>query len=130
MAYQLVLQTTDISIHALREESDDETERNWMRSLAISIHALREESDPVFSSHSSYGVLFQSTLSVRRATGKSGRISAGIGISIHALREESDYSVMVPASRHGISIHALREESDRLPRWIRAGHMHFNPRSP
>ena len=33
-----------ISIHALREESD-ETERAWMLALEISIHALREESD-------------------------------------------------------------------------------------
>ena len=35
----------------------------------ISIHALREESDPTAPVRHSFRLLFQSTLSVRRATG-------------------------------------------------------------
>ena len=56
--------------------------------------------------------IFQSTLSVRRATCRDARPCPGQGISIHALRKESD-----PMTFHGfrtrhISIHALRKESD------------------
>ena len=57
--------------------------------------------------------LFQSTLSVRRATYDKKAEQKIIDISIHALREESDGILLsqvlgvVP-----ISIHALREESD------------------
>ena len=58
--------------------------------------------------------IFQSTLSVRRATLQlSGEIRHA-DISIHALRKESDgiggFEHLVPA----ISIHALRKESDAL----------------
>ena len=57
--------------------------------------------------------LFQSTLSMRRAT----RHPAGDGldqyISIHALHEESDLVGVSPYGHAGlISIHALHEESD------------------
>ena len=56
----------DISIHALREESD-QYHYGQTVNLAISIHALREESDHEF-------------IYLRRTD----------VISIHALREESD----------------------------------------
>ena len=56
-----------ISIHALREESDP-TLRAAGRPSPISIHALREESDTLFLVIKSLKSLFQSTLSVRRAT--------------------------------------------------------------
>ena len=56
-----------ISIHALREESDDEVYR-YFCTLEISIHALREESDQAILDHRMRGFVFQSTLSVRRAT--------------------------------------------------------------
>ena len=55
---------------------------------------------------------FQSTLSVRRATGD---FCLGLwldGISIHALRKESDEHVFLVSVCHVISIHALRKESD------------------
>ena len=75
----------------------------------ISIHALREESDL----HLRFLVLrvtvFQSTLSVRRAT----------------FRWYSSHK-----RRISISIHALREESDRLHIRSRSISCHFNPRSP
>ena len=55
----------------------------------ISIHALREESDPIFDENYR-AKLFQSTLSVRRATRHAIEFFWHFDISIHALREESD----------------------------------------
>ena len=60
-----------ISIHALREESD-ENKITVCRRNVISIHALREESD-----------------------GSSGVLTSDDLISIHALREESDCATIV-----------------------------------
>ena len=57
-----------ISIHALREESDSDTSATVPATAAISIHALREESDAPFSTICATESVFQSTLSVRRAT--------------------------------------------------------------
>ena len=60
----------EISIHALREESD--LFRFLLRGReVISIHALREESDPTCACSRPGGSQFQSTLSVRRATDES-----------------------------------------------------------
>ena len=59
-------------------------------STSISIHALREESDVVCGVRYSMPVIFQSTLSVRRATITPRDVHVDDGISIHALREESD----------------------------------------
>ena len=80
----------DISIHALREESDLNELFDGDTTYVISIHALREESD---------GCYFNSELNL-------------FDISIHALREESDDSWCSFRFSHYISIHALREESD------------------
>ena len=78
----------------------------------ISIHALRKESDlPLVGSVRSHSV-FQSTLSVRRATGTKTSASLFRCISIHALRKESDEAVSLLALEMVISIHALRKESD------------------
>ena len=83
--------TDAISIHALREESDAGNQRRTNPQY-ISIHALREESDPSAGTNIYGNHLFQSTLSVRRAT-VAGRTTATVRvISIHALREESDSS--------------------------------------
>ena len=58
--------------------------------------------------------VFQSTLSVRRATPQASGNLHHLTISIHALREESDF-VVIPFPLAGyISIHALREESDYI----------------
>ena len=60
-------------------------------------------------------VIFQSTLSVRRATHFDRFIASSCFISIHALREESDFlSVGIKYATDAISIHDLREESDIL----------------
>ena len=132
----------------------------------ISIHALREESDPIifatmskifyFNPRSPWGERqgvqlhdtdflswFQSTLSVRRATPSNqydNRYAYDFNprspwgerhphreqwrcvcfISIHALREESDILRLGLWHKSAISIHALREESD----WNSSKRMH------
>ena len=60
-------------------------------------------------------MIFQSTLSVRRATIAEHRERVSVAISIHALREESDVGLACGGRVLAISIHALREESD--PHW-------------
>ena len=82
------------------------------RRLRISIHALREESDLVILSPLPHMPIFQSTLSVRRATRFLSNEVNSFSISIHALREESDESGVGCPPCVAISIHALREESD------------------
>ena len=101
---------------------------------------------------SSSSSIFQSTLSVRRATIFPDNLRFLSNISIHALRKESD-SIVLPSylvlmiSIHAlrkesdasltsssqlifISIHALRKESDRPSRAARPFQDNFNPRSP
>ena len=74
--------------------------------------------------------IFQSTLSVRRATLLQVPVTLGDMISIHALREESDMRILDRKIMQLISIHALREESDHLDRIESAETRDFNPRSP
>ena len=129
-----------ISIHALREEGDEQAAAE-NDGFEISIHALREEGDREQAAKLIRDALFLSTPSARRATAPvifvnvldpkflstpsarratdlvrlSGR---GWFISIHALREEGDTvspsEIIVDKE---ISIHALREEGDppKLP---------------
>ncbi len=62
-----------------------------IKSINISIHALREESDVILLPVFTLMVRFQSTLSVRRATPATLANNVFFSdISIHALREESD----------------------------------------
>ena len=58
------------------------------------------------------GLVFQSTLSVRRATSQHFAKTRQLGISIHALRKESDLKHLSLILFRDISIHALRKESD------------------
>ena len=79
-----------ISIHALREEGDYLTLRKQIDEDKISIHALREEGDSRFRARTSALRLFLSTPSARRAT-QSDKVGRRFNhISIHALREEGD----------------------------------------
>ena len=119
-----------ISIHALRKESD-QARFERAQGHAISIHALRKESD-VPSATAGYPscTLFQSTLSVRRATGRTHLTAVIICISIHALRKESDAGGIFAVDAHAISIHALRKESDPFPKNCWPLFCNFNPRSP
>ena len=64
--------------------------------------------------------LFQSTLSVRRATALFPQSNLPAYISIHALRKESDQGQCHHGGQAGcISIHALRKESDEARQRIR-----------
>ena len=96
-----------ISIHALRVESD-QTVGQQQKRIDISIHALRVESDDIEPAPTHFDEVFQSTLSVWRATQH-----------LHGSR-----------ARQGISIHALRVESDRLTAPAAGVALYFNPRSP
>ena len=119
----------------------------------ISIHALREEGDDELNVLSDKSTKFLSTPSARRATENSRSPAARAGISIHALREEGDLVWMTPASLNlsflstpsarrathpgnrspagsGISIHALREEGDAGPLLLLQRHPYFYPRPP
>ena len=59
--------------------------------LKISIHALREEGDQDGGDYLLTGKLFLSTPSARRATDWMAVHFSEIAISIHALREEGDH---------------------------------------
>ena len=97
----------------------------------ISIHALLAESDWGTMLHTAQFPVFQSTLSLRRAT-PGGYIAAITEvISIHALLAESDISSSSPSSRSmSISIHALLAESDFHSSNLESSSFNFNPRSP
>ena len=73
------------------------------------------------SGHWEWYALFQSTLSMRRATNRRARSRKDIDISIHALHEESDLNAEGKLVPGYISIHALHEESD-LARLARLPH--------
>ena len=68
MARRRMRQTTEISIHALREEGDMEHGGQRPAGAPISIHALREEGDPYLAAPAAAAIEFQSTPSARRAT--------------------------------------------------------------
>ena len=141
-----------ISIHALHEESDIEYDTGGISLFDISIHALHEESDGHFVFSSTGSMLFQSTLSMRRATHlRLPRMRIAV-ISIHALHEESDIAPRITVSptsfqstlsmRRATSTPKIMERFDafqstlsmRRATWRFGvdGHFrrHFNPRSP
>ena len=77
------------------------------------------------------GSLFLSTLSLRRATGKSPRRCVLFRISIHALLAESDkINPTNQTNLPGISIHALLAESDNQQPAGTTSTTYFYPRSP
>ena len=118
-----------ISIHALREEGDEDAHGNYMTEQ-ISIHALREEGDPVIPL----------------------KLCGLVEISIHALREEGDVVPLdaqpvyllflsTPSARRAtLPLFRASENSDFYPRPPRGGRLHtrksmswscdFYPRPP
>ena len=143
----------NISIHALHEESDVDAARDRRLEQVISIHALHEESD---LDHTALPVLvqvFQSTLSMRRATHQPRASGRTVYISIHALHEESDCpsAMIVPFCSLFQSTLSMRRATPdgcsyaccpafqstlsmrRATRLLLQSppiHPHFNPRSP
>ena len=113
-----------ISIHALREEGDEDVRVSRQR-RSISIHALREEGDPFSRRTPGNNTRFLSTPSARRATDEQFVLLLSHGISIHALREEGDPGLVRHHPYDHISIHALREEGDQVRTAILDGMMQF-----
>ena len=101
-----------ISIHALLAESDQETTPEEVESY-ISIHALLAESDNITMGKDKPIQTFLSTLSLRRATPRTGLICGGgeIFLSTLSLRRATHAPSRRPC-RCNISIHALLAESD------------------
>ena len=99
--------------------------------LFISIHALREESDNHLPFFITLIARFQSTLSVRRATSLFVTCS-----SLHPhFNPRSPWGERHLKDDNGnylinISIHALREESDFNQKLSQLSKDNFNPRSP
>ena len=130
LAYRLRAQMfLSISIHALREEGDEDAHGNYMTEQ-ISIHALREEGDPVIPL----------------------KLCGLVEFSIHALREEGDVVPLdaqpvyllflsTPSARRAtLPLFRASENSDFYPRPPRGGRLHtrksmswscdFYPRPP
>ena len=102
-----------ISIHALREESDAfywnaKSQEEIIFQSTLSVRRATTKTRVILR----FPVQFQSTLSVRRATQETPWLYGAYGISIHALREESDGLPRPDGMYTIISIHALREEND------------------
>ena len=143
-----------ISIHALLAESDRHPRPHQRKGKQISIHALLAESDHGAPGHLAGGSIFQSTLSLRRATLCSRRGIAcaanfnprspcgerpsyhgeglfSIPISIHALLAESD---LRPSTFRTVRVRFQSTLSLRratlLHRTARKAGSNFNPRSP
>ena len=114
MQREVRAESGDISIHALRKESDPPQKQEGQHNDPISIHALRKESDSMRLNPLDGNLLFQSTLSVRRATYElPGRISDVKFQSTLSVRRATRWRRGMPGCM-GISIHALRKESDSL----------------
>ena len=105
--------SSGISIHALRKESDLVVSVSYIAAtLFQSTLSVRRATNPQTVSNTLY--LFQSTLSVRRATRPNHGAEGLENISIHALRKESDAHERAGHAGQVISIHALRKESDSV----------------
>ena len=103
-----------ISIHALLAESDEGANRLANAPPQLSIHALLAESDPLGTVSHNAGILFLSTLSLRRATGcqrPCERPTTNFYPRSPCGERPPKYRRILP--RRSISIHALLAESDR-----------------
>ena len=85
-----------ISIHALREEGDQNAARRENIVTYISIHALREEGDPVTPPHQPPRINFYPRPPRGGRRGQAVHQALHQVISIHALREEGDFDRFVP----------------------------------
>ena len=118
-----------ISIHALREEGDQNAE-STVQGLTNFYPRPPRGGRPVISFRRGVREKFLSTPSARRATRVVAGACLGLDISIHALREEGDAGVDQIAHVLQISIHALREEGDCRCRFCSALPSYFYPRPP
>ena len=125
----LVGQMEDISIHALLAESDVIIPTPPVM-IPISIHALLAESDVSIIQLIECGLIFLSTLSLRRATERPQAGYHSRAISIHALLAESDGdSHPTPAHRRYFYPRSPCGERPGLLTPL-LGRRYFYPRSP
>ena len=125
-----------ISIHALLAESDLTNVVSSAGTMGISIHALLAESDLAGMSDKLIGSVFLSTLSLRRATGRTKRLKSRLCVFLSTLSLRRATVIRKPTTgrnnhfyprspcgerpdgliffcrRNRISIHALLAESD------------------
>ena len=101
-----------ISIHALHEESDAWGDTDNTNAVHISIHALHEESDALSHDSCLLHCLFQSTLSMRRATTSTPIIPLLKLFQSTLSMRRATAIANAPPLFTTISIHALHEESD------------------
>ena len=81
----------------------------------ISIHALHEESDASYPAGSRWTHVFQSTLSMRRATAAATALTlSGCLFQSTLSMRRATPSLIADAMLILISIHALHEESDHI----------------
>ncbi len=119
-----------ISIHALLTESDAPLAHH-PRDSQISIHALLTESDVKKKTYRSSVFVFQSTLSLRRATGKGlSHPLGGLHFNPRSPCGERRYTAPNDYCSYFISIHALLAESDFTLNAKDPLIADFNPRSP
>ena len=102
----------EISIHALREEGDDQSLTPTMGVKQFLSTPSARRATLMASSLADRRWRFLSTPSARRATCNHQGEPAQQAISIHALREEGDTMRSSVCTVELISIHALREEGD------------------
>ena len=122
----------NISIHALREESDGQNKWHYRWCRYISIHALREESDKSLDNPSIFVCRFQSTLSARRAT------KMGLRLITYYIEFQSTLSARRATKCTHCILWTIRNFNPRSPRGERPVinkpphnfDINFNPRSP
>ena len=100
-------------------------------SLSISIHALREEGDLSACPRATFGVIFLSTPSARRATMRCADHALEYRISIHALREEGDLAIFGRTAFRALflSTPSARRATVK-PGFALCVQLHFYPRPP
>ena len=128
--YAIVKYSKNISIHALRKESDETIIRQKV-TLCIfqSTLSVRRATQWIVTLVDL--AQFQSTLSVRRATCWFPAVSTGLPIFQSTLSVRRATIGFRPyCNTVTISIHALRKESDRRSRRTVTQRKYFNPRSP
>ena len=119
----------DISIHALRKESDAYCGRIMSPCSAFqSTLSVRRATQRILDA--GLAMEFQSTLSVRRAT-----FTPTLDLAVSIFQSPLSVRRATPEhpeghARNMISIHALRKESDELHTPAQSERSDFNPRSP
>ncbi len=132
MRFFLLYPSQQLSIHALREESDIGVLRQCKKlSLAFYPRSPRGERRYIDFMSGEY-IVFLSTLSARRATGDKKEVEPPPCLSIHALREESDVPEDNTCDTYKVPFYPRSPRGERLAAEsvVRSRPLPFYPRSP